>query len=138
MISTNFRFDAGSLRLDFDDATIEAGRGVHRLRLPFRYRSTDGALSGRLVQVSGSVRDGDGFMWLGDLPPVTLYVYRADGGISHLGLSLSDHQLTTLDAARRIDVDLHLDLVAVLLGQDLPPAVETVQYTGFPADTGWN
>ncbi|WP_029290304.1 hypothetical protein [Cellulomonas sp. HZM] len=130
MYSTTFTFEGRVLRLELGDATLEPGRGAHRLRIPFTYRcgAQSDHLSGRLIQVLGTVRDADGWHWLGDVPPVTLFVYPGDGATNNLALTLSDHQVLSLAQTERLDLDLQLELIATLLGEAVPPAVQSVQY----------
>lgn len=117
---TNIRLAPGAeLRLEFDDISVEAGPGAHRLAL--RYRAAPvGLPAGALALISGSLRLQNTPGWIGTLQadhplPVSDKAFYPRSVV--LATTISDSQLACIEAGRDgADLELLVDLHVALAG----------------------
>jgi len=130
MITADLQFDHGRVRLDFDDAHLIRGIGVHALSLSYRSSAdwlpmADGTFT-QAAMLTGSVRAGATVAWLGAIAPTALAL-RERGGTGSVLVTLSEEQIDALGRESARDVELRFTLQLSLVSP--PPGVHPVAET---------
>lgn len=130
MITTDLQFDHGRVRLDFDDAHLIRGIGVHALSLSYRssadWLPMDDGTATQAAMLAGYVRAGTTVAWLGAISP-TAIALRERGGTGSVMVTLSEEQIDALGREPARDVALRFTLQLSLVSTPLRvhPVAET-------------